>query len=153
ANAANCVKIVGATAGTYTVVDADIGHVIEGAIFGTNVWGGNGWGLAYDSAVVTAAGGGRGGGGGGGGGGVSVPDLGVSIGAKTTSLQPGGDDELTVYVKNAGGAGSLQTHLSIVLPTGITLLGPPAVERGSGCTGTPIDCNLDYIPNGETTKV
>jgi hypothetical protein len=58
-----------------------------------------------------------------------------------------------VFVKNAGGAGSLQTHLTIALPASVTLLGPPAVERGSGCTGTPIDCFLDYIPNGDTTKV
>lgn len=94
-------------------------------------------------------------GGGGGGGGVgSVPNLGVSLDARTTALQPGGDDELTVHVRNTGGAGSLQTHLVVSLPPAVTLLGAPYFERGSGCTGTAtVDCFLDYIPNGETTKV
>jgi Ca2+-binding RTX toxin-like protein len=74
--------------------------------------------------------------------------------AKTTTLQPGDSDEITVNVRNSGGAGSLQTHLLINLPTTVTLLGAPYFERGSGCTGTQsIDCFLDYIPNGETTKV
>jgi len=36
----------------------------------------------------------------------------------------------------------------------VTLLGAPYFERGSGCTGTTaVDCFLDYIPNGETTRV
>ena len=36
----------------------------------------------------------------------------------------------------------------------MSLLGPPAYERGSGCTGSQrIDCFLDYIPNGASTKV
>ena len=73
---------------------------------------------------------------------------------KLLALAPGDADELVVYVKNAGGAGSLQTHLKVQLPAGIALLGPPFYERGSGCTGTvAIDCFLDYIPNGETTRV
>ena len=99
-------------------------------------------------------GGGGSGGGGGGGGGTSVPDLGVTVVPKLVALAPGDADELVVYVKNAGGAGSLQTHLKVQLPAGITLLGAPFYERGSGCTGTvAIDCFLDYIPNGETTRV
>ena len=57
-------------------------------------------------------------------------------------------------VANTGGAGSLQTHLVIDLPSTMTLLGPPAYERGSGCTGSQkVDCFLDYIPNGASTKV
>jgi hypothetical protein len=48
----------------------------------------------------------------------------------------------------------LQTHLVIDLPATMTLLGPPAYDRGSGCTGTQkIDCYLDYIPNDGSTKV
>jgi hypothetical protein len=94
------------------------------------------------------------GGGGGGGGGTSVPNLGTSIVVKTNPIAPGEVDELTIFVKNAGGAGSLQTDLKIQLPASLTLLGPPYYERGSGCTGTTsIDCFLDYLPNGETTKV
>ena len=99
--------------------------------------------------VTTASTGGPGGGGGGG-----APNLVVTMAGSTALIQPGDEDEISVYVQNAGAAGSLQTHLSIALPPGLTLLGPPYYERGSGCTGvSDIDCFLDYIPNGETTKV
>jgi Ca2+-binding RTX toxin-like protein len=36
----------------------------------------------------------------------------------------------------------------------MTLLGPPAYERGSGCTGArKIDCYIDYLPNGARTTI
>jgi hypothetical protein len=90
----------------------------------------------------------------GGSGGGSVPNLGVSMSATTSSLQPTGADEITVNVQNTGGAGSLQTHLIVKLPDSLTLLGPPYYERGSGCSGTStIDCFLDFIPNGAGTPV
>ena len=69
-------------------------------------------------------------------------------------LLPGSEADLVATVANTGGAGALQTHLLIDLPSTMTLLGPPAYERGSGCTGSQkIDCFLDYIPNGASTKV
>ena len=69
-------------------------------------------------------------------------------------MQPGDLVDVTAGVTNTGGAGSLQTHLVISLPSGLTLIGPPSYERGSGCTGTKtIDCFLDYIPNGGSTRV
>jgi Ca2+-binding RTX toxin-like protein len=75
--------------------------------------------------------------------------------AKTTNLEPGGADELTIFLTNAAGAGSSQqTHVVIALPSSVTLLGAPYFERGSGCTGSSsVDCFLDYLPNGQTTKV
>ena len=83
-----------------------------------------------------------------------MPNLGVTIAAKTTVLAPGDADELTIYVANTGDAGSLQTHLAVNLPAGITLLGYPYFERGSGCKGTSaIHRFLDYIPDGGSTKV
>ena len=95
-----------------------------------------------------------GGGGGGGGGGSSVPDLSVELVPRATASGPGDANEIIAYIKNSGGAGSLQTHLNVQLPPEIALLGSPSFERGSGCTGTSaIDCFLDYIPNGETTRV
>jgi hypothetical protein len=95
-----------------------------------------------------------GGGGGGGGGGTSVPDLKVSLSASKSTLAPGEESDLVATVTNGGGAGALQTHLVITLPGTMTLLGPPAYDRGSGCTGTQtIDCFLDYVPNGSTAKV
>jgi Ca2+-binding RTX toxin-like protein len=93
-------------------------------------------------------------GGGGGSGGSSAPDLSVTLVPRVTAIAPGDANEIIAYVKNSGGAGSLQTHLSVQLPPQIALLGPPSFERGSGCTGTTaIDCFLDYVPNGETTRV
>jgi hypothetical protein len=155
ANAANCALIAGATAQTYTLTADDEGHVIWGAVAGSNVWGGNGWGLTYDSVVVSGSSGGSGGGGSGGGGaGTSIPNLSVSWAASVGDPAPGTEEDFTITVKNTGGAGALQTHLLITLPSTITLLGPPYYERGSGCTGTQqIDCFLDYIPNGSSTVV
>ena len=100
--------------------------------------------------TVTTVSTGRSGGGGGGG----LPNLVVTMAGSTALIQPGGEDEISVYVENAGAVSSAQTHLSIALPPGLTLLGPPYYERGSGCTGvSELDCFLDFIPNGETTKV
>src|SRR5262249_10990147 len=93
-------------------------------------------------------------GGGGGGGGSSTPNLGVTLTPSATQVHPGGLVDVTARVTNTGDAGSLQTHLAITLPAGMTLMGPPAYERGSGRTGTQaIDCFLDYIPNGDSTRV
>ncbi len=100
--------------------------------------------------TVTTASTGHSGSGGGGG----APNLVVTMAGSTALMQPGDEAEISVYVENAGTANSAQTHLSITLPSGLTLLGPPYYERGSGCTGAPdLDCFLDYIPNGVTTKV
>ena len=93
-------------------------------------------------------------GGGGGGGGGGVPDLKVSLSASKTTLAAGEQTDVVAVVANSGGASSVQTHLVITLPSTMTLLGPPSFERGSGCTGTQvIDCFLDFIPNGSSTKV
>jgi hypothetical protein len=98
--------------------------------------------------------GGGDGGGGGGGGAASAPDLGVTLSARTLSLVPNEADDIVATVVNRGGAGALQSHLRINLAAGLTLLGPPAFDSGSGCTGTQaIDCYLDYVPNGGTTRV
>jgi hypothetical protein len=91
---------------------------------------------------------------GGGGGGGSTPNLGVTLTASTTQVAPGGLVDLVANVKNTGAAGAQQTHLTIALPSSLTLTGPPYVERGSGCTGTQtVDCFLDYVPNGGETPV
>jgi urease beta subunit len=143
-----------------TVMDAGSTAVIIGGTFATV----NG---ALDHPFMAAfapssdptppsggTGGGGGGGSGGGGGGTSVPNLGVILSSSTQTVGVNGIDEITVLVNNAGGAGSLQTHLAIGLPATLALVGPPYYERGSGCTGTTsIDCFLDYIPNGASTRV
>ncbi len=104
--------------------------------------------------TTTQAPSGGGGGGGGGGGATSMPDLSVGLVANGSAFAPGGEANVVATVTNKGGAGSLQTHLVIVLPATMTLLGPPAFDRGSGCTGSQkIDCFLDYIPNGGSSRV
>jgi Ca2+-binding RTX toxin-like protein len=61
---------------------------------------------------------------------------------------------VTIFVRNTGDAGSLQTHLVIGLPVGLELVTAPYYERGSGCVGAQrIDCFLDYIPNGAATRI
>jgi hypothetical protein len=88
------------------------------------------------------------------GGGSSTPNLAVSLTATATEIAPGSEVDVAAAVRNNGEAGSLQTHLTISLPSSMTLLGAPYVERGSGCSGThTIDCFLDYIPNGTSTPV
>jgi hypothetical protein len=138
---------------TYTLAADDLGHQMKVEITATNPDGVVLATSALTGAVQVAAP--PGGGGGGGGGGSVAPNLSVTIQAKTTNLEPGGDDELTIYVTNPAAAGSSQqTHLVIALPSSVTLLGAPYFERGSGCTGAPsLDCFLDYLPNGQTTKV
>ena len=94
------------------------------------------------------------GGGGGGSGSAPPADLAVTLTASSLAPPIGQESDLVATVANTGGAGSLQTHLRISLPANVTLLGPPGYARGSGCTGTQeIDCYLDYIPNGDSTKV
>ena len=143
---------------TYTLGADDLAHRMKVEITATNPAGVVPATSALTEPVQVAAppgGGGGGGAGGGGGGGGVPPNLSVTMQAKVTTLEPGGDDELTVFVTNGAAAGSSQgTHLVIALPASVTLLGSPYFERGSGCTGSaPLDCFLDYLPNGQTTKV
>ena len=83
-----------------------------------------------------------------------MPDLKVGLVANGSVFVSGGEADLVATVANVGGAGSLQTHVVIDLPSSMTLLGPPVFDRGSGCSGSQkIDCNLDYVPNGASSKV
>jgi Ca2+-binding RTX toxin-like protein len=78
----------------------------------------------------------------------------VSLSASTLTLAPNDTDEIVVSIANNGVAAALLTHVKFNLPETMTLLGPPAFESGSGCTGTQaVDCNVDYVPNGSTTHV
>jgi Ca2+-binding RTX toxin-like protein len=62
--------------------------------------------------------------------------------------------DLAAVVTNGGAASATQTHLRISLPGGLALVGAPQFQIGSGCTGSqPIDCNLDFLGGGATTRV
>ena len=88
--------------------------------------------------------------GGGGGGGGAPAALSVSLEVAGANLVPGQDIEARVVVRNAPGVQTaLDTRVVIVLPDGVTLLGAPFFERGSGCFGTnTLTCLLDFLPAG-----
>lgn len=90
----------------------------------------------------------------GGGGSGSTPNLRLALAGSRTSLAPNESVDVVATLANTGSAGSVQTRIVIELPGTMTLLGSPAYDRGSGCTGIQrLDCFLDYLPNGGTTKV
>ncbi len=95
------------------------------------------------------------GGGGGGGGGGAPAALSLSLDVARASLVPGQDVEARVVVKNAPGVQTaIDTRVVITLPDGVTLLGVPFYERGSGCSGmTTLTCLLDFLPAGTETPV
>lgn len=93
-------------------------------------------------------------GGGGGSGGQAVPpDLRLTLAAKTASMAIDGTDDLIVTAVDAGG-GSSRVVLTITLPPGLALAGPPAHERGQGCGGAiVVVCNLDFLQPDSPTHV
>jgi hypothetical protein len=82
-------------------------------------------------------------------------DLAVSIQQLTQQIFPGQEADFAVWSSNSSeylGYGGVV--LTIDLPRGATLVGPPAYERGSGCTGaTTIVCNLDSLSPKMSTPV
>ena len=148
-----CTDIPGATAtsslnlptesSTYISTAADLGHTLRTVVVGRRD------GLDFlpavtatsdPTAVVVQPGG---------GGGSAIPDLGVTLAANRTALPPNGDADIVATVRNTGSGDALGTKLVIDLPPTMTLLGPPAVDRGAGCTGGQrIDCYLDFVPSG-----
>ena len=83
------------------------------------------------------------------GGSTGTIDLSTSIQASSTIYQ-GGDVVFAVWVENKGNQTANDVVLRVGIPSGLTLLGPPYFERGSGCVGTgTLTCKLDFVP-GET---
>jgi hypothetical protein len=82
-------------------------------------------------------------------------DLAVSIQQLTEKVFPGQEADFAVWSSNSSeyqGYGNVV--LTINLPPGAALVGPPAYERGSGCTGaTTIVCNLDSLSPRMSTPV
>jgi hypothetical protein len=80
-------------------------------------------------------------------------DLSVSIQATSGRAFPGNEADFTVWSSNSSGyQGYGDVVLTIELPPGASLVGPPSYERGSGCTGGGIVvCSLDSLsPKMET---
>jgi hypothetical protein len=82
-------------------------------------------------------------------------DLSVSIQAPSTHTFPGKEADFTVWSSNSSDyQGYGFVFLTIDLPPGASLVGPPAYERGSGCSGTTsIVCRLDSLSPRMATPV
>jgi hypothetical protein len=82
-------------------------------------------------------------------------DLAVSIQAPTGRVFPGQEADFTVWSSNSSQyQGYGDVVLTIDLPPGAALVGPPSYERGSGCSGTTtVVCDLDSLSPRMTTPV
>jgi hypothetical protein len=80
-------------------------------------------------------------------------DLRLALSAASATAAVDGTDDVLVTALDAGG-GSTHVVLTIDLPAGLALVGPPAYERGSGCTGqSVVVCNLDFLQSSSPTHV
>ena len=80
----------------------------------------------------------------------------LSAGIQQNSPNPGlgGTIDFLTGVTNTGDQTATNVVLTVKLPPGMRLLGPPFYERGSGCTGsTTIVCNLDFLAGGSSTLI
>jgi hypothetical protein len=82
------------------------------------------------------------------------PDLRANIQSNASAALPGDEVDFTVSLDNRMELGLRRVRLTVDLPRGMQLLGPPYYERGSGCTGTTrISCNLDFLGPRTSTVV
>jgi hypothetical protein len=83
-------------------------------------------------------------------------DLAVSFQASTARVFPGQEADFTVWSSNSSEyQGYGKVVLTIGLPPGASLVGPPSYQRGSGCTvaASLITCNLDSLSPKMSTPV
>jgi uncharacterized repeat protein (TIGR01451 family) len=88
----------------------------------------------------------------------SVPagyvDLKTSIQQVSPTPGQGGEADFAVFVANQGTGTAQNVVLTIALPAGMKVLGPPSYERGPGCTRSQtIVCPLDFLERGMSTPV
>lgn len=88
------------------------------------------------------------------GGPAGLVDLETTIQQTSPSPDLGGNMDFLVGVVNAGNQTAGDVVLTVNLPAGMRLLGPPYYERGSGCTGSQtLVCPLDFIAGGSSTLI
>jgi hypothetical protein len=82
-------------------------------------------------------------------------DLAITIQAPTQRIFPGKEADFTVWSSNSSAyQGYGDVILTLELPPGAHLVGAPAYERGSGCTGADtVVCRLDSLSPSMTTPV
>ena len=150
-----CAPVPGAVGSTYAVQPGDAGRSLRVAVTGTVPWNAGSATSAPTGPVSFATGGGpvvaspAGSGGGSGG----AADVEVTLSASAATLRPNGIVEVRVTVFNKDAVvGATGLTATLTLPADARLLGPPAFDRGSGCTGTrTLVCYLDYLPGRATT--
>ena len=150
-----CFPVAGATEPSYVPVGADAGHALRGVVVGTRGGVTVEAITAASAAVVDTAppppppppppGGGGGLG----------PDVAVSIVGSSASPLANSTVEIRVIARNTSvNLAARGLRATISLPAGVTLLGPPAFDTGSGCTGTStLSCNLDYVAPAVTSTL
>jgi uncharacterized repeat protein (TIGR01451 family) len=81
-------------------------------------------------------------------------DLNAGIQQNSPNPGVGGTIDFLSGVVNTGDQTASNVVLTVKLPSGMRLLGPPFYERGSGCTGsTTVVCNLDFLAGGSSTLI
>ena len=88
------------------------------------------------------------------GGAAGFVDLSAALQQNSPNPGIGGTIDFLAGVTNNGDQTAGDVVLTVRLPSGMRLVGPPFYERGSGCTGTrTIVCHLDFLPGGSSTLI
>jgi len=88
------------------------------------------------------------------GGAAGYIDLVAAIQQNSPNPGVGGTIDFLAGVQNVGNQTADHLVLTVRLPPGMRLVGPPFYERGSGCTGTStIVCDLDFLAGQSSTLI
>jgi uncharacterized repeat protein (TIGR01451 family) len=88
------------------------------------------------------------------GGAAGYVDLVAAIQQNSPNPGVGGTIDFLAGVQNLGNQTADHLVLTVQLPAGMRLVGPPFYERGSGCTGTStIVCDLDFLAGQSSTLI
>jgi uncharacterized repeat protein (TIGR01451 family) len=81
-------------------------------------------------------------------------DLVTSFQQNSPNPGVGGTIDFLTGVTNTGDQTAGSLVLTLTLPDGMRLVGPPFYERGSGCTGArTITCDLDFLAGSSSTLI
>jgi uncharacterized repeat protein (TIGR01451 family) len=85
---------------------------------------------------------------------IEIADIKTTIAPSRETASVGDEVDFTVTVDYQGNTVANQLLLTVDLPPGMRLLGPPHYTIGSGCSGlSTIVCNLDYLPANHSTQI
>jgi uncharacterized repeat protein (TIGR01451 family) len=88
------------------------------------------------------------------GGAAGYVDLVTSLQQNSPTPGLGGTIDFLAGIENTGDQTASSLVLTVQLPPGLRLVGPPYHERGRGCEGTSvIRCDLDFLAGGSSTLI